>query len=258
MRLSLLLNLQQQLLQQWPALTAAAAMAGPSKYRGTGADAYAAQYAEFVAAVAPVPGGLPDVYLQPAQSVAASQDCNLLSGTRSRLRDHNSRSAVPRTRGLCCSITVHKVAVLVSTDEPEPWLLQPSASSWSPRTHSSPNRIGGLLPGSTIGSALAVCTTPLLEVALLPVTVRLQIITQPAAASATVRAGCSTNVGSVVRVSLKSVLRADVYSVDKLGWEPVLDPWCLEVRVTCAALCGTSKCCLVIDRKNMRAACRQP
>jgi hypothetical protein len=144
------------------------------------------------------------------------------------------------------TVSVQTVAVLVSTDEPEPWLLQQQQQHLSPRrsgsSFSSPERGAAAGPStSSVQSPVqqqqpfrlsppagyapfSTCSTPLMEVALTPLRVRLQLL-KPCGA----RQGAAGQ--AVVQVEVDARVRAGVYSVDKLGWEPVLDPWALKVSV---------------------------
>jgi hypothetical protein len=137
-----------------------------------------------------------------------------------------------------CSLTVHKLAVLCSTDEPDPWLLQQHSSSRGVATSSAAAAAAavGVAPtssaGSSVDSSTAVpfttCATPLLELALLPLQIDVRLVTTTAAAAG--RSNGSSSSRRVVEVAVRGSCCADVYSVDKLGWEPLLDPWEFKVR----------------------------
>lgn len=240
-RLTLLLNIQQQLMQQLPALNAAAAMAGPSS------NAYAA----VAAAGGGAPGYISRSELPAATSLTSS--ASLMNGhavssssvSMRRRSMEQQQSAGPRlVLDSSIAVAVNKAAILVSTDEPEPWLLQQQLSPG--RADGSPVSCGlaaqaagsarspgtrpvlGRLAAPTGYAPLSTSSTPLVEVALLPLDVRLQLL-KP----------CGSRKGAegqtVVQVDVTARLRADVYSVDKLGWEPVLDPWAFKVGFNAAA-----------------------
>lgn len=237
-RLTLLLNIQQQLMQQLPALNAAAAMAGPSS------NAYAAA----AAAGGSAPGYISRTELPAATSLTSS--ASLMNGhavvsssvSMRRRSMEQQQSAGPRlVLDSSIAVAVSKVAILVSTDEPEPWLLQQQQQLSPGRANGSPVSCGlaaqaagsarspgtwsafGSLAAPTGYAPLSTCSTPLVEVALLPLDVRLQLL-KPCGSRRQGAAG-----QTVVQVDVTARLRADVYSVDKLGWEPVLDPWAFKV-----------------------------
>jgi hypothetical protein len=242
-RLSLLLNIQQHLLQHLPALTAAAAMAGPSSSSYTGGCA---------AGAAPVAGGSPaginGADLTASGSLAGSASLTngfALNSSSMRRRSVEQPHAEPRlVVDSRIDVAVQKIAILVSTDEPEPWLLR-QQQQLSPRraesSTSSPDHglgpkgqgAGVRSPGVGTGlgqlaapsgyAPLSTCSTPLIEVALLPLDVRLQLL-KPVGPK---RGGAGQ---AVVQVDVGARVRADVYSVDKLGWEPVLESWAFKVR----------------------------
>jgi hypothetical protein len=250
-RLSLLLNLQQQLMAQLPAISAAADLAGgPAKYRGDAAAAAAAVDSAAGAATAGTASS-GDAYAADALSssntrsmpaaasgVLAAASCSGIgsssNSSSARLPGSSSSRMAAVQQVVACSLTVHKLAVLCSTDEPDPWLLQQHGSSRGGVT-SSPAAAAGAAPtssaGSTIDSSNAVpfttCATPLLELALLPLQIDVQLVKITAAGRSN---GSSSSSRHVVDVAVRGSCCADVYSVDKLGWEPLLDPWEFKVR----------------------------
>lgn len=268
-RLSLLLNIQQQLLQQLPALTAAAAMAGPSY------SAHAAGYA--VRGTTP-PGPISRSDFTSAASLATSASLmNGYAATSSSMHRRSMDQQAPAGQRLVLDssidVCVHKVAVLVSTDEPEPWLLQQQQSPRRAGSSASSSDRGlglgmqadaagsvrspgmgialGRLAMATGYAPLSTCSTPLIEVALLPLEVKLQLM-KPCGS----RKGAAGQ--SVVQVGVSARVRADVYSVDKLGWEPVLDPWALQVRgqnLCACCTCCRMQCCLLW---SLRSPCKPP
>jgi hypothetical protein len=237
-RLTLLLNIQQQLMQQLPAITAAAAMGGPSS------NAYAAPAA---AAGSGAAGHLSRSELSAAMSLTSS--ASLMNGqavSSARMRRRSMEQQQPAGPRLVLdssiAVAVERAAILVSTDEPEPWLLQqqqlsPGRGDGSPVSYGLAAPAAGSVrsPGARSGlgrlaapsgyAPLSTCSTPLVEVALLPLDLRLQLL-KPCGS----RKGAAGQ--TVIQVDVAARLRADVYSVDKLGWEPVLDPWAVKVRLT--------------------------
>jgi hypothetical protein len=245
-RLTLLLNLQQHLLQQLPALTAAAAMAGPASYAGAQPPPSAA------AARAPSAQlSKADSFALTTSLGAAANGYSTGSSSMHRRSPEQQSTYALLSVDSSIAVAVQKVAVLVSTDEPEPWLLQQqqqhAAASRDSSCTSSPDRFPGpaslhtahssssaLSPGACQSSRLATsgytplstCSTPLLELALLPLDVSLQLL-KPTGH----RQGAGSAGRAAVRVEVSAAVRADVYSVDKLGWEPVMDPWGLQVSL---------------------------
>jgi hypothetical protein len=254
-RLSLLLNLQQQLMAKLPAISAAADLAGgAAKYRGDPAAAAAAvDSAAGVATAGTASSG--DAYAADALSssntrsmpaaasgvlaAASSSGIGSSSNSRSaRLPDSSSRMMAAVQQVVVCSLTVHKLAVLCSTDEPDPWLLQQHSSSRGVATSSAAAAAAAAVgvastssAGSSVDSSTAVpfttCATPLLELALLPLQIDVRLVTTTAAAAGRSNGSSSRR---VVEVAVRGSCCADVYSVDKLGWEPLLDPWEFKVR----------------------------
>jgi hypothetical protein len=252
-RLSLLLNLQQQLMAQLPAISAAADLAGGhARYRGDPAaaddDDDSAGAAAAAGAATSGDGCRADAFgsskarsSMPAASgvlAAASSSGIGSSNSRSVKSPGSSSSRIAAVQQVvACSLTVHKLAVLCSTDEPDPWLLQQHGSSRGSVTASAAAAAAaaaGVAPtgsaGSSIDSSTAVpfttCATPLLELALLPLQIDVQLVTKLAAAAG--RSSSSSR--RVLGVTVHGSCCADVYSVDKLGWEPLLDPWEFKVR----------------------------
>jgi hypothetical protein len=223
-RLALLMSLQQQVAQQLPALGAAAAMAGP----GPGAAGEAAGRDE---AVSWAPQGPPGLHTSSAVS------------SRRRSVD-GPHTAAPAALGV--TVGVRKLAVLVSSDEPEPAALHAqhhrvaavgTGSCSSSMPGSGQQQQAGNAPShasAPAGSAasLATCSTPLLEVVLLPLEVTLLHKAGAHHAGGSSSSSSSSSRlggGPELRVSVSATLHVDVYSVDKLGWEPLLDPWRFQV-----------------------------
>lgn len=254
-RLSLLMNLQQQLNAQLPAITAAADMAGGfARYRPEAAAAAPAaatpRASGATAAGSTAAGGATGSTDHTASSAAPLVGCNSSSftmvgtdGGSFAMKRTSSRSAGTSSSSISivsCSLVVHKLAVLCSTDEPEPWLLQQHSSSTSSsrasgdRLSSSIGGIAALAAGrGDSAPAFTTCTTPLLEAALLPLQVDVQLAPSAAAVRGgrTSGSGSSGGAGRVLRVAVRAKCLADVYNVDKLGWEPLLEPWEFKVRV---------------------------
>jgi hypothetical protein len=266
-RLSLLLNIQQTLLQQLPAMTAAAAMAGPSCSFYTGGRAAGA-----ATVAGGSPGGINGADLTTSGSLAGSASLTngfALNSSSMRRRSVEKPSAEPQwVVDSSINVAVQKIAVLVSTDEPELWLLQQQQQLSLMRAEgstSSPDRgLGPIGQGTGVRSFgagaglgrlaaasgyahLSTCSTPLVEVALLPLNVRLQLLkpvgSKPGGAEQ-----------AVVQVDVNARVRADVYSVDKLGWEPVLESWAFKVGWCCDGS-RLSFCCTVLWHVW---ACKQP
>jgi len=242
-RASLLLNLQQHLMQQLPAITAAAAMAGPSSFPGPLQAAAAAAVVQGSSGLEQPAGA----NLVGAPSLVGGKQ--QLSGNSSSMRRgslEQTSTGAQLVLDSSVDVAVQKVAVLVSTDEPEPWLLlqltqrpqhvlaSPAGSRVSsPQQLSSQATLHGAAaslllatrPLAAAAASLGTCSTPLLEVALLPVSIRLAVL-KPLAA----RPGLAGQ--QVLQVDVDARVRADVYNVEKLGWEPVLDPWSFKVSGT--------------------------
>jgi hypothetical protein len=247
-RLSLLLNLQQQLMAQLPAISAAADLAGaPAKYRSDGAVAAAAADNSSAAGTAAGSGYAADAFgssraslITPAASgvfAAASSSGIGSSDSRSARLPGSSSSSMPAVQQvITCSLTVHKLAVLCSTDEPDHWLLQQHGSSRGAAAAAAAGDAPIGNAGSRINSSstapFTTCATPLLELALLPLQVDVQLATTTAAAGPSSSSSSRRVLGATVHGSCS----ADVYSVDKLGWEPLLDPW--EFKVGSSLVAG--------------------
>jgi hypothetical protein len=87
------------------------------------------------------------------------------------------------------------------------------------------------------GSMLSMHSIPLFEAAVLPLQVQLHLQPASAAHSSTPQlmvAGAGSPMvkgGQTVKLLVKGVAQVDAFSVDKLGWEGVLDPWGVQVRL---------------------------
>jgi hypothetical protein len=191
-------------------------------------------------------------------ALAAAEGLALATpNTRRGGRTPHGSDSTAAQRSVCCELLVLRGAVLVSTDEPEP------------RFPASASAAGGVAavgidepPAATVNAArrtgdwtgrqaaagkpglLGACSTPLFEVALLPLRVRLCAAAPTAAMARVAGAQRDHNGGGTVARSLKLCLAVsgsviiDSYCVSKLGWEPVLDMWPFEVgAVFCILPC---------------------
>eukprot|EP00775_Hariotina_reticulata_P007318 gene7318-7530_t len=144
-------------------------------------------------------------------------------------------AASAQAAAVSCSVSIQKLALLCNTDEPDSWLLQAGS------------RGAACSQAGAACAAITTCSTPLLEAVLSPIQVAVHMATaagNAGSSNGTVRAASSSTSGSKKSfcVELRGRCQADVYNVDKLGWEPLLDPWNFKLLVNCspaaAAGCG--------------------